>query len=661
MRFMAVLTAAWLALGLGSAEAQVPEIRLARQYSMGYLQFNVMDHEKLIQKHAAALGIPEVKVTWLQFNGPSTMNDALISDSIDIVAGSPSGVLTIWGRTRGTAQEVRAISALVSLPFKLNTNDPEIRGIDDLGRCGKIAVPSIKVSSPAMTLQMAAARAYGMKEYARYDPLTVSMSPPDATIAMLTKQGGVNCVFGLPPFLQQQLQNPSIHPVLDSFDVAGGPNTYTTAYTTARFRDRSPVLFRALYAALEEATERVNADPRLASQYLDRGWRFETIARLRHRGGDRAARALDDGSGANHGLGGVHGLGRNTESQAHILEGLFLAGGARHGRQLSMNETELADAYDRVIVPFWNDNGRQLRFASALDGLPLAGMAFPQPSPTTAIVISSGRTESYIKYKELVYDLYQAGYSVYILDHRGQGLSGRMLSGDTRHDIGYVRDFADYAADLKQFYTQFVLPTGHRHYALLCHSMGGCIGSAYLETWPRDFACAVLSSPMHQPSTAPVPAWLAEILLDTLSLAGRGEEYAPGQRGYDANAPFADNQLTQSEIRWKLFRREFAENPAARLGGASVHWVKAALDAGEAAQARAGAIEVPVLLLQAGADSVVVPEAQQAFCDRLNQARPGACRLERIPGAWHELFIATDVYRRPALELILGFIRRCVG
>ena len=268
MKPIALLVAAGLlALGLGAARAEVPEIRLARQYSMGYLQFNVMDHEKLIQKHAAKLGIPEVKVTWVQFNGPSTMNDALISDSIDIVAGSPSGVLTIWGRTRGTPQEVRAISALVSLPFKLNTNDPEIRTVDDLGRCGKIAVPSVKVSSPAMTLQMAAANAYGAKEYARYDPLTVSMSPPDATIAMLTKQGGVNCVFGLPPFLQQQLANPAIHSVLDSFDVAGGPNTYTTAYTSARFRERSPLLFKALYAALTEATERVNADPRQASQY----------------------------------------------------------------------------------------------------------------------------------------------------------------------------------------------------------------------------------------------------------------------------------------------------------------------------------------------------------------------------------------------------------
>ena len=40
------------------ARAEVPEVRFARQFSMGYLQFNVIEHEKLIQKHAAALGIP---------------------------------------------------------------------------------------------------------------------------------------------------------------------------------------------------------------------------------------------------------------------------------------------------------------------------------------------------------------------------------------------------------------------------------------------------------------------------------------------------------------------------------------------------------------------------------------------------------------------------
>ena len=74
------LVASWL------MSAQAQEIRLARQFSMGYLQFNVMEHEKLLEKHAAALGLKEVKIVWSTFNGPDAMNNALISDSVDIVA-----------------------------------------------------------------------------------------------------------------------------------------------------------------------------------------------------------------------------------------------------------------------------------------------------------------------------------------------------------------------------------------------------------------------------------------------------------------------------------------------------------------------------------------------------------------------------------------------
>lgn len=268
MRKIAVFTALLAcAAGFGTARAQVPEIRLARQFSMGYLQFNVMDHEKLIQAHAAKLGIPEVKVIWVKFNGPAAMNDALISDSVDIVSGSPTGLLTIWSRTRGTPIEVRAISALSSQPFLLNTSDPEIKTLADVGKCKKIAVPAVKVSSQAMGVQMIAAKLFGPKEATRFDNLTVSMSPPDATIAMLSGVGEINCVFAVPPYMQQQLQHPGIHTVANSFDVMGGPNTYTTAYTTARFRERNPKLYQALYAAMQDATDRINADIRKAAQY----------------------------------------------------------------------------------------------------------------------------------------------------------------------------------------------------------------------------------------------------------------------------------------------------------------------------------------------------------------------------------------------------------
>jgi NitT/TauT family transport system substrate-binding protein len=257
-----------LLLGLVAtgARAEVPEVRIARQFSMGYLQLNVIEHEKLIQKHAAELGIPEVKVTAYKFNGPAAMNDALLSDSIDLVSGSPQGLLTIWSRTRGTPGEVRAVSALATLPFALNTNDPTIKTINDLARCKKIAVPSVKVSAQAVTIQAAAAKAYGIKDFARYDQYTVSLSPPDSTIALLSGTAEIACNFAVPPYMQQQLESPKIHTVLNSFDVWGGPNTFTTAYMSSKFRARHPILFKAIYAALQEATDRVNASPETAAR-----------------------------------------------------------------------------------------------------------------------------------------------------------------------------------------------------------------------------------------------------------------------------------------------------------------------------------------------------------------------------------------------------------
>jgi NitT/TauT family transport system substrate-binding protein len=256
-----------LVLTAGHARAEVPEVRIARQFSMGYLQFNVIEHEHLIQKHAAALGIPEVKVSSFRFNGPAAMNDALLSDTVDIVGGSPHGMFTLWAKTRGTKQEVRAITALVTLPFMITSNDPAITTIADLGKCKKIPVPSVRVSSPAVAVQMAAAKQFGIKEFGKFDTATVTMSPADATVALLSGAGEVNCTLALPPFLQQQLEHPNVHIVANSFDLMGGPNTYTVAYTSVKFHDRDPKLAQAVYEALLEATDRVNQDIKTAAKY----------------------------------------------------------------------------------------------------------------------------------------------------------------------------------------------------------------------------------------------------------------------------------------------------------------------------------------------------------------------------------------------------------
>jgi NitT/TauT family transport system substrate-binding protein len=267
------MTALVLALGAAvvgapTAHAQsVPEIRFAKQFSMGYLQFNVMERHKLVEKHAKAAGLNDVKVTWLTFNGPAAMNDALISGSVDIVSGGMPGLLTVWAKTQGTPLAVKGVSAFSSQPILLNTRNPKVKSIADFSAEDKIAVPTVKVSIQAILLQMAAAKQWGAAEYAKLDPLTVSMAPPDATVALLSGAAGITSVFSVPPFQAQQLEKQGIRTVLNSYEVFGGPHSFTVAWASSQFRDKNPALYRALIKAFEEATAMVNAGIEAAAGY----------------------------------------------------------------------------------------------------------------------------------------------------------------------------------------------------------------------------------------------------------------------------------------------------------------------------------------------------------------------------------------------------------
>ena len=265
--FIATLAGIAIACVASAASAQAPEIRFARQFSMGYLQFNVMENHQLLEKHAKALGIPEVKVTWQTFNSPAAMNDALLSGSTDIVSGGVPGLLTIWARTQGTPNAVKGITAFSSQPILLNTRNPKVKTIADFTDEDKIAVPAVKVSVQAMMLQMAAAKQWGQANFAKLDPITVGMTPPDATVALLSDSAGITSVFSVPPFQFQQLEKPGIHTVLNSYDVFGGPHTFTVAWTSSQFRDKNPALYKALIAAFDEATQMLNKDVKPAAQY----------------------------------------------------------------------------------------------------------------------------------------------------------------------------------------------------------------------------------------------------------------------------------------------------------------------------------------------------------------------------------------------------------
>ncbi len=66
-------------------------------------------------------------------------------------------MLTIWGRTRGNLQ-VKGVAALNAMPLWLVTVNPAVQSIKDFTDKDKIALPTVKSSIQAITLQMAAPR-----------------------------------------------------------------------------------------------------------------------------------------------------------------------------------------------------------------------------------------------------------------------------------------------------------------------------------------------------------------------------------------------------------------------------------------------------------------------------------------------------------------------
>src|SRR5262249_58267686 len=117
------------------------------------------------------------------------------------------------------------MGGMSSQPFLMNTRNPAIKTVADLKETDRIALPAVKVSIQAIMLQMAAAKAFGPANFGKLDTLTVSMTPPDATVALLSGGGEVNNVFSVPPFQNQQLEKAGITMVLNSYDVMDGPHT----------------------------------------------------------------------------------------------------------------------------------------------------------------------------------------------------------------------------------------------------------------------------------------------------------------------------------------------------------------------------------------------------------------------------------------------------
>ena len=263
--FLHSIGIAFLGLLPAFAHAEATEVRLAQQFGINYLPLTVMKKQALVEKHAQLLGLGPIKVTWIQFGAGNVMNEALFSDTLDFASGGLGPLLKIWDKTKGNL-EVRGVASLGSMPFYLNSRNERVKSVADFGPDDKIALPAVKVSIQAIVLQMAAAKAFGIENYAKLDDLTVSMKHPDAMAALISGGTEITAHFGNAPFQELELQDKKIHRVLSSYDVLGGPTTLNSLYTTRKFHDSNPKLYRAVLDALQEAVLFINQHKRAAAR-----------------------------------------------------------------------------------------------------------------------------------------------------------------------------------------------------------------------------------------------------------------------------------------------------------------------------------------------------------------------------------------------------------
>jgi lysophospholipase len=291
------------------------------------------------------------------------------------------------------------------------------------------------------------------------------------------------------------------------------------------------------------------------------------------------------------------------------------------------------------------------RFATR-DGATLRWAHLAVPTPTANVLLLGGFTEFIEKYFELLRDLAARGFSVWCLDWRGQGGSER---SESVHGINLPppRDFDRDAADLADFMNKIPPQDGLPRF-LIAHSMGGAIAMLALKRDPALVNAAMLSAPMFEVATGPLPTLAARTLAWFMTAVGAGQTFIPGTgpwRFDDQLCPATSTTSSEPE-RCLVHRNWFASKPSLRIDGPTFAWAKSAFDLTKRFK-RSGffeSIATPILIGSAACEAFVGPRSHRAAAARLPHAR-----LVEFPHAKHELFMEKDEFRDAWLAEIEAF------
>lgn len=241
-------------------KAEAVPVNFAYQNGWAYTPLRVMQTQELVQKHAKKIGV-DLNVSFKNLGSPGVIRDSMIAGHIQFAA---VGVPTLISLADKTELEWKAVGNIVSLPMLVNTNEPEetTKTVCDIK--GKIALPTIKVSVQAVTLQMAAKKLCGGPLV--LDSKTVSMTHPDGYTALLS--GQIAAHFTAPPFssLEVEKGEGKIRTLINSYDILGGKTSFILLVGSDKWRKEHPKAYQAVSEAFEEAIAWTRNNPQKAAE-----------------------------------------------------------------------------------------------------------------------------------------------------------------------------------------------------------------------------------------------------------------------------------------------------------------------------------------------------------------------------------------------------------
>ncbi|MDF2942250.1 MAG: Lysophospholipase [Herbinix sp.] len=315
--------------------------------------------------------------------------------------------------------------------------------------------------------------------------------------------------------------------------------------------------------------------------------------------------------------------------------------------KMFLGEEDYMNKMVHIVRPLL-ENNRKTGYFTSFDGTRIFYEYYDHPQEKAAIVMSHGFCEFTKKFEEVIYYFFQAGYSVYICDHRGHGYSQRSVQDRSKV---YLHSYNEYVLDFHDLIINIILKDAvHRKLVLYAHSMGGAIAALYLEQYPEVFLCAILSSPMLEIDFGKNPESMVRLVMLYKKLTHSDEDYVSGHGAFDGIAQFESSSCL-SEARYQDIFTKRLQDKNYQTYGASCAWTLASIRAVRKLNRDAKLVKTPVLLFQAGSDTTVKPCGQKRFAKKSKNTR-----MVVIPASKHEIYNGDSEIRKEYYHKIFAFL-----